>query len=57
MIEMHPGNYYTQIRGCQLPGDGYADINKDGLYDVTRSRDTMHDILALVDYEFEIEIL
>ncbi|MGM0376845.1 MAG: DUF5675 family protein, partial [Bacteroidota bacterium] len=28
-ILIHTGNYYTQIEGCVLVGDGLADLNKD----------------------------
>lgn len=36
-ILQHAGNYHTQIEGCQLPGSGVSDMNKDGLHDVMSS--------------------
>ena len=56
-IEMHPGNYNSQIRGCQLPGEAFSDINSDGLLDVTSSRKTLEIIWDLMPEEFRIEIL
>lgn len=55
-ILIHSGNYYTQIRGCILVGDGLTDINGDGIVDVTNSRDTMADLLGLMPSKFELKI-
>ena len=57
MIEMHPGNFVTDILGCQLPGEGFTDINRDGLLDVTSSRKTLGILWDLMEDEFKIEIL
>ena len=57
MIEMHPGNYVSDILGCQLPGEGFTDINQDGLLDVTSSRKTLEILWDLMPDEFKIEIL
>lgn len=55
-ILIHKGNYYTDIRGCILVGLGLADINADGLIDVTRSGDALADLLALMPNEFNLKI-
>ena len=36
-IQIHKGNYTRQIAGCILVGDSIADIDKDGIPDVTNS--------------------
>ncbi|MBK5213631.1 MAG: hypothetical protein JJE55_08235 [Flavobacteriaceae bacterium] len=56
-ILIHSGNYYTDILGCILVGKGLADINKDGLKDVTQSRDALTDLLALMPKVFELKIV
>ena len=47
-IQMHPGNYTRQILGCVLPGTGIADIDGDGVPDVTRSGPTLDKIMAAI---------
>lgn len=56
-ILIHAGNYYTDILGCILVGKGLADINNDGLKDVTSSKAALTDLLALMPSNFEIEIV
>lgn len=55
-ILLHPGNYYFDIQGCQLPGMSFTDINKDGLLDVTGSTIALNKMLELLPEEFEITI-
>ena len=57
LILIHAGNYYTDILGCILVGKGLADLNKDGLKDVTSSKATLTDLLAQMPSNFEIEIV
>ena len=45
MIEIHSGNYHTQILGCILPGQTLTDINGDGYRDVTSSKKTLKKLL------------
>lgn len=56
-VLIHYGNYYTNTRGCILPGRAFMDINKDGLVDVTDSRRTMGDLLSHCDREFQLCII
>lgn len=44
-IQIHAGNYTSQIAGCILVGDSLADINKDGTLDVTNSKATLEKLL------------
>jgi len=55
-ILIHVGNYYTNTRGCLLPGEGIYDINGDGLKDITNSANTMKKLNKIMDDEFTIEI-
>ena len=56
-ILIHVGNYNKDTLGCLLPGQERIDINKDGLMDVTNSRNTMNDLYDILPNEFEVEIL
>lgn len=55
-ILIHHGNYYTDILGCILVGFGLADINKDGLQDVTSSKKAMDFINKNLPNEFTLSI-
>ena len=37
-IRIHPANYWNNLQGCIAPGLRLKDLNKDGLIDVTNSR-------------------
>jgi len=55
-IEIHSGNYTSQILGCILVGDGIKYLNKDTIPDVTNSHATLVKLLKLVPDETFIEI-
>lgn len=55
-ILIHVGNYYTNTRGCILPGDSISDINGDGLKDVLNSGDTMDMLNEILPDEFILNI-
>jgi hypothetical protein len=44
-ILIHPANYVRQLLGCIAVGEKHADIDKDGLIDVTNSKKTMEKLL------------
>ncbi len=54
---IHRGNLYTQILGCILVGDKYADINGDKEMDVTGSTPTYEKLMALLPNEFKLTII
>jgi hypothetical protein len=56
-ILIHPGNYFTDIRGCVLVGKDLKDINHDQQLDVTSSRNTMADLLGLMPNTFKLKIV
>jgi len=45
-ILVHAGNYVSDTSGCVLVGEKFTDLDGDGLSDVTRSRDTLGELLA-----------
>ena len=47
-ILIHRGNFYTDIRGCILIGNGLADINKDGVIDLTQSVPAINELMQLL---------
>ena len=44
-IQIHAGNYTTDIQGCILVGNSIADINGDGIPDVTSSKKSLLQLL------------
>lgn len=46
-IKIHIANYVSQLRGCVAVGKSHADINKDGIIDVTQSTAALQDLLAI----------
>lgn len=56
-IQIHPGNYTRQIKGCILPGLGLKDIDKDGIFDVTNSEAAFNKIMALAPDTGNIEVI
>ncbi len=57
LILIHFGNYYTNTRGCLLFGKNFADINKDGVKDITSSKNTMIDLMLALPESWELTII
>ena len=55
-IQIHSGNYTSQIRGCVLVGDSVKFLNDDLIPDVTNSKNTLKKLLALLPDKFMIEV-
>lgn len=55
-IQIHAGNYTSQIRGCILVGDSVKFLNDDLIPDVTNSKKTLSKLLDLLPNNFDIEI-
>ena len=55
-IKIHVANYVRELRGCIAVGRNYADIDKDGVIDLTASRDTLNELMTLIPTEGTIEI-
>lgn len=56
-ILIHVGNFTSDIQGCILVGDSARDINGDGKYDVTNSRNTFNALMNLLPEEFLVRIV
>lgn len=57
LILIHAGNYYTDTKGCQLPGTSFTDLNSDGYVDVRFSGRTLGRMLDLAPNGFELIII
>lgn len=55
-FEIHYGNYRKDTKGCQLTGEQIADINSDGLYDVTNSKETLEKLLKYIPDNEEVKV-
>ena len=55
-IQIHSGNYTSQIEGCILVGDSIKFLNSDGIPDVTNSKNTLRKLLELLPNHFDISI-
>lgn len=44
-IQIHSGNYTSQILGCILVGDGIKWLNQDSTPDITNSKNTLKKLL------------
>ncbi len=56
-IQIHAGNYTSQIRGCILVGDSIKFLNDDKIPDVTNSRKTLSKLMSVLPNSFNVEIL
>lgn len=57
-IRIHKGNYFFDIQGCILLGDGYSDLNKDGKQDILNSTVTIKKFEALLNKQtFKLKII
>jgi hypothetical protein len=56
-IQIHSGNYYTDILGCILVGTQHTDINNDGYADVINSKKVLNSILDLLSENVQVEII
>jgi len=55
-IEIHKGNFNSDILGCIIVGKYLSDINADGYLDVIRSTETMKKILSFLPEKFNVSI-
>ena len=56
-IKWHVGNYVRELRGCGAPGQALADLDRDGLIDVTSSRKALEALLSYLDNETPLHII
>lgn len=55
-VLIHPGNYYTDIRGCILIGREVKHLNDDGYLDVIASKTTVRKLLRLAGKKIDLVI-
>ena len=55
-ILQHPGNYTSDIKGCQLPGLEIKHLNSDAIPDVTNTRVTLDGMLKKFGQEYILHI-
>lgn len=55
-IKIHVANYVFQLRGCIAVGKDHKDIDRDGVIDVTESRNTLNKLLKVVPRQGKIQI-
>lgn len=55
-IQIHAGNYTSQILGCILVGDAIKYINSDNIPDVVNSKNTLNKVLELAGESGTIDI-
>jgi hypothetical protein len=56
-IEVHSGNFTRQILGCVLVGDSIKFLDKDGIPDVTNSKNTLKKLLEILPENFDVTIV
>ncbi len=56
MILMHVLNYFKESEGCIGVGEKFTHLNNDNEYDITRSKDTLEELLSLIPEGSEIQI-
>ena len=56
MIEIHAGNYTSQIQGCILVGDSIKYLDGDSIPDVTNSRNTLNKLYNMLPNSFDVAI-
>lgn len=56
-IQIHAGNYTSQIEGCTLVGDSVKYLNGDSIPDVANSGNSLKQLLTLVPNTGTIEVI
>lgn len=56
-IRIHPANFVQQLEGCIALGIGTADINNDGIMDITLSKKAVEIARKELGSEFILEIV
>lgn len=56
LVLIHVANYKEQLEGCQAPGQFFTFLDKNATIDVTDSRNTLNNMLAILPKEFDLVI-
>lgn len=57
LILIHNANYSRELLGCVGVGEKHLDIDKDGLLDVTNSKNTLKKLMAIVPEKFILKVV
>lgn len=57
LILIHNANYSRELLGCVGVGEKHIDIDKDGLLDVTNSKNTLKKLMLIVADEFILKVI
>jgi len=56
-IRIHPVNFVSGLRGCVGLGNGVADLNSDGIFDITDSVNAVNEFEKALNYQpFKLKI-
>lgn len=55
-IQIHKGNFTSQLLGCQAVGDSIAFVNSDSVLDVTNSNKTFEELMDALPDRFYVNI-
>lgn len=55
-ILMHRGNFTRQIKGCQLTGENFIDLDKDGKPDISNTKGTLERLAEILPDKFILHI-
>ena len=47
-IQIHAGNYTSELQGCILPGRDWHDLDHDGVTDVASSKDALRALMLAI---------
>lgn len=56
MILIHEGNYVFNYKGCIGVGAAFADLNKDGVTDITDTKNTLKKLYEIMPQTFKLTI-
>ena len=55
-ILLHRGNFHWNTQGCILVGKNHVDINRDGELDISASKQTFANLMAVLKDETEMKV-
>jgi hypothetical protein len=56
LIRIHWANFTRDIKGCIAVGNGFTDIDRDGVIDVPNSKATFKKLMSVLPDEFKLKI-
>lgn len=57
LIRVHPANFTHELRGCIAVGNSFKKIDKDNLWDIDFSRQTMDCLMEVLPDTFKLQII